>query len=55
MKPFTMYQVKYEAKASNSKEHCSICENYINKTECSIVQGKIDPGGWCIKFEKEDY
>jgi len=53
-KPYTKYQVQYEPKASNPKEHCFIYENYINKVTCSIVQGKIDPEGWCNKFERDN-
>lgn len=49
----TKYQVSYEPEASNPKEHCSICEHYVNKTTCEIVQGKINPEGWCKKFEKD--
>lgn len=51
-KPYTKYQVKYESEASNPKEHCVICEHYINKNKCELVQGKINPEGWCNKFDK---
>ena len=50
-KPYTKYQVQYENPAKDPKKHCSICEHYINKTTYEIVQGKINPEGWCNKYE----
>lgn len=52
-KPYTKYQVQYENPAKDPRYHCSICEHYVNKTTCQIVQGKIDPEAWCNKFEKK--
>ena len=51
-KPYRKYQVQYIDEGS-AEEHCSLCEHYINKTECAIVQGKINPDGWCKKFKKK--
>ncbi len=53
MKPYTKYQVQYENPAKVSSKHCSICEHYLNKTTCEIVQGKIDPEAWCNKYERK--
>lgn len=57
-KPYTKYQVAYEAETSNPKEHCSICKHYARSIwkraygSCEIVQGKINPKGWCKEFKK---
>ncbi len=48
----TKYQVQYENPASDPRYHCSICEHYI-KNACQIVQGKIDPEAWCMRFKKK--
>jgi hypothetical protein len=36
--------------AGTKSEHCSICDHYIAKDKCEVVQGTINPGGWCKLF-----
>ena len=35
------------------KEHCSKCEHYVDAHTCSVVNGRIEPGGWCSRYTKE--
>jgi hypothetical protein len=29
---------------------CSTCVNYIDPGACKIVEGKINPNGWCVAY-----
>ena len=48
---YSRREVAYTDKGTDA-EHCSICRHYINATTCRIVAGRIEPGGWCKKFDK---
>ena len=29
---------------------CSACVNWVEPAACKIVEGKIDPNGWCVAY-----
>ena len=41
--------VQYQ-KTPKDGQMCSICVNFDPPNACKIVQGTIDPNGWCIAF-----
>ncbi len=43
-------QVQYQQQPNPDGQHCSICVNFIAPASCQIVDGKINPNGWCIAF-----
>ena len=46
-------EVDYTSKAMKKDERCALCMNYEPPKSCDIVSGRIDPSGWCNKFERE--
>jgi len=46
----TKESVQYQPTPNNGNK-CEMCTNFIpEKNECSIVEGSIDPNGWCTSF-----
>lgn len=41
--------VMYQNKPKNG-QLCSICVNFIAPHACAIVDGTINPIGWCVAF-----
>lgn len=41
--------VHYQDKPKDG-HHCSICAHFQTPHSCDIVQGNIDPNGWCLRF-----
>lgn len=35
------------------KNHCSSCANFISTGACKIVEGEINPAGWCKYYKAE--
>lgn len=49
----TKLAVKYQPKSTNGKT-CKECIHFISATnECKLVEGKIDPEGWCTFYLKD--
>jgi hypothetical protein len=46
----TKIQVRYEVPAKGM-DHCRDCKHFIGPNRCKIVEGDIQPNGWCEKFE----
>jgi hypothetical protein len=45
--------VKYQNKPKGTQK-CSICTNYIAASKtCKLVEGPINPNGWCILWAKK--
>ncbi len=44
-------EVDYTPKAMKKDERCALCTHYEWSGSCDIVSGKIDPSGWCNKFD----
>jgi len=44
-------EARYEPKASHA-DHCAICAHFHPPDECSRVEGKISPQGWCKYFKQ---
>lgn len=42
-------QVKYQEEPKG-KQHCAVCANFIAPDSCRLVEGKINPNGWCTLF-----
>ena len=36
-----------------SGEMCNNCEHYLRPNRCELVDGFIEPGGWCRYFDEE--
>ena len=45
-------EANYKAQTNDNK-HCSVCSMFETPDKCSLVIGKIAPGGWCKFFEKK--
>ena len=45
------FDVGYTPRATNHKERCELCKHYRPSHACDRVKGKIDPRGWCKKFD----
>jgi hypothetical protein len=50
---FPKFAVRYTDDHGDSNEQCSKCKHSITRTICDIVMGKINPLGWCNKFERD--
>ncbi len=35
----------------NAGNHCSICSNFVAPSSCKLVEGSINPDGWCGLFK----
>lgn len=51
-KQYSKKSVKYTDNHGKSSEQCSKCRHYVNPTTCEIVAGRINPNGWCKKYEE---
>lgn len=48
----TKMAVKYQEKSTNGKK-CKECFHFLAATnECKLVEGKINPEGWCTYYLK---
>lgn len=47
---FTKIEVRYEVPAKGM-DHCRDCEYFIVSGKCKLVEGDIQPNGWCNQFE----
>ena len=41
--------VQYQ-KTPKKDQKCSICLHFVAPDSCKVVEGKIDPNGWCSLF-----
>ena len=41
--------VQYQMKPKNNQK-CSICLHFVPPDSCKVVEGKINPDGWCALF-----
>ncbi len=41
--------VQYQTSPKNG-QMCSACVNYIDPGQCKLVEGPINPNGWCVAF-----
>jgi hypothetical protein len=44
--------VKYQQSPKDGKQ-CSLCQHFQAPSSCRIVDGAINPGGFCIMFAKK--
>jgi len=45
--------VKYQLTPNANGDKCETCMHFLPDTkECKIVEGPIDPNGWCINYFK---
>jgi hypothetical protein len=45
--------VKYQFTPNKNGDKCATCMHFLPATkECKIVEGPIDPNGWCINYFK---
>jgi len=45
----TQAVVQYQKQPKNG-QMCSTCVNFEPPSACKIVQGTIDPNGWCLVY-----
>jgi hypothetical protein len=45
----TQTVVQYQKQPKNG-QMCSTCVNFEPPSACKIVQGTIDPNGWCLVY-----
>ena len=41
--------VQYQKTPKNNQK-CSLCLHFVAPDSCKVVEGKIDPNGWCALF-----
>jgi hypothetical protein len=41
--------VQYQMKPKNNQK-CSLCLHFVPPDSCKVVEGKINPDGWCALF-----
>ena len=41
--------VQYQQKPKNNQK-CSLCLHFVPPDSCKVVDGKINPDGWCALF-----
>jgi hypothetical protein len=46
----TKARYKYSATAGPGGKHCAVCALFRAPSSCSVVKGKIAPGGYCSSF-----
>lgn len=46
-------QFKYVDKSTKKGQTCANCRFFKAPHACTIVSGKIQPGGWCIAWAKK--
>jgi hypothetical protein len=44
--------VDYTDHAMVRSERCELCRHFQKPQGCAIVSGRIAPGGWCKRFER---
>lgn len=49
----TKAEVDFEHPAKGD-HHCSECRHFAAPHACRVVEGRIDPGDWCKRFEAKD-
>jgi hypothetical protein len=52
MPPFTKEEAQYDVDISNPY-HCGDCVHYVEGGGCTLVQGEIEPEGYCENFFAE--
>jgi hypothetical protein len=45
--------VQYQDGPKDGKE-CDACVNWVAPDGCKIVEGKINPKGWCVAFAPKE-
>lgn len=50
-KDISKLQAKY-IDNSDSNDQCRVCQHYKSPNQCEIVNGQINPNGWCKYFER---
>jgi len=48
----TKKETHYTPKAMIPQEACSRCVHYRRPNVCAMVEGHINPAGWCNRFIK---
>ena len=45
----TKAQAAYQDRP-NGSERCGVCANFIPPGDCRVIQGPVNPDGWCRNF-----
>ena len=44
--------VNYTNRASMASQRCDACKHFLRPGSCTLVEGAINPAGWCKLFER---
>lgn len=42
--------VRYQDRPKGN-QRCSGCKNFVGPSACRVVQGSVNPNGWCLLFQ----
>jgi len=42
--------VRYQDEPKGS-QRCATCKNFVGPNVCRVVQGSVNPNGWCLLFQ----
>jgi len=42
--------VRYQDQPKDN-QRCSGCKNFVGPSACRVVQGSVNPDGWCLLFQ----
>ena len=42
--------VRYQDQPKGS-QRCATCKNFVGPNVCRVVQGSVNPNGWCLLFQ----
>ncbi len=51
-KKLTQVSVKYQQQPHGDQK-CATCVQFIPPSSCNLVEGKINPEGWCVLWAKK--
>ena len=42
--------VRYQDQPKGN-QRCEACKNFVGPSACRVVQGSVNPNGWCLLFQ----
>ena len=51
-KKLTQVSVKYQQQPKGDQK-CATCVQFVAPNSCNLVEGKINPEGWCVLWAKK--
>ncbi len=47
-------RVKYQETPGPDGHYCGVCTNFTAPSTCRVVDGPVNPGGYCLSFAPKD-